>query len=442
MSVNGTGLNYKDDGTIYIENYEELISQLLKSVTLVHCYENNFYYRYNEKTGVFQELDETRQKKIVLRYLQSIGKGIWTPALEKNILATFPSFVKGVPKMNIRKNILTLDNGVLDLSTMTLESWSEKNRSTFRLPVKYDKTAECPVYDKFIEDVSVGDKILMNTLNEIVGYILSDSIEAGKLIALTGSGANGKSTFLKVVQSMLAEENISSISLSELNAKPFSRHFIADKKINIIYENDTKMTLSGMFSGITKSIVTGDAVNGEIKGGKNYSFTPNLKIVLAANTLPKIDEIPDTAVLRRYLVLPFRACFLSNADKGIFSKMQKERKGILLRGLEGLLRLQDNNYRFSYEKKSQKYIEEQVSQAFPICKFVNDYIKADKDSKITYNEIHNIYLMWAKRNGIDSLLSGKAFAEQVKRSLDKNYISYEMFKSGGSRGLKGIAIRK
>lgn len=236
--------------------------------------------------------------------------------------------------------------------------------------------------------------------------------------------------------------NISNISVNEINSKAFSRHFIADKRLNIIYEGESDMVMSELMRGAVKQIVTGDPTSAEIKGGRNYSFIPKLKLIMATNTFPRIDKIPDHATVRRLLILPFNNHFSADkADKDMLNKLLAEQSGILNRAIEGFIRLKENSWKFSYEEKSQKILLDMITSEFPTFEFAKERIVADTDQRLTYNELRQEFRIWCTKNNLAPILSDKEFAAELKQSLQKLDIPFDVSKSGGDRGLKGITFK-
>ncbi|MBE5949533.1 MAG: hypothetical protein E7261_10970 [Lachnospiraceae bacterium] len=430
-------------GKYVIDDYSLFMEDFFNTYTVVYSLQKNLYYLYDDSTGIYFEWSEILQKQTIKEYLDLIDTSMWTPKLERQILSAIPANVSVVAKMDCKKNILTLSNGVLNLKTLQLVKFSKKNLSTWRLNIAYNPYAKSPRYDKFIEEISCGDETMMLSLNEIMGYVLDESIKAHKLFIFCGDGSNGKSLFCDILSAMLADKNVSNIPITELNQKAFSRHFISDKRVNIVYENDTKMKLSQLFSGITKSIVTGDKINAEIKGGANYSFTSHLKMIIATNVLPEIDTIPNTAVTRRYLIIPFSAYFgPEKADKNLFSTLQKEAEGILIRAIEGMKRLQEQDYVFSYQKKSDKYLMHMVNDAFPVVGFVNEKIVVNPKGKVLYSDLRKAYSEYCNEKGAYEIYIGNEFPVQVKKILRDRNVRVEPLKSNGDRGLRGIQLKK
>ncbi len=426
------------NGLAYIVDFNEVLDDFLNDYPLYFYPTTAQFYQYKEAVGLFRVLEENEVRRYILLYLGDY----WNPKIENSMLNALPVYAKVIKELNDKKDVIVCKNGVLSLEDLKLRSFSRKYHATFGLDVPYDPKAVAETYDAFLVDIACGDKVLVDTLNELLGYILCSSIEAEKCIILCGSGANGKSTFLNLVTAFVGVENISNISVTEINAKSFARHFLADKRLNIIYEAESDMTISGLMKGAVKQIVTGDATSAEIKGGKVYSFIPKVKILAATNVFPKIDRIPDHATARRLLILPFNNHFSPDkARKNMLSLLLNEQAGILNRAIEGLLRLKNNGWKFSYEQKSQQHLRDMVCSEFPVFEFVEEKIVADTESRVTYQVLRNAFLKWCKQNGVTSLRSEREFASELKQSLAKLDIPYDKSKSGGERGISGIALK-
>ena len=299
--------HYRDIYDLSDKLEDELIASIIKTIPNP---ENIISDSAIEKT-LSEFLEENDVRRLIYQYLQDC----WNPKLENSILTSLPVYAKVIKEFNDVKDIIVCKNGVFCLDDLQLKKFSSKYHSTFRLEAPYNPDANASTYDKFLKDISCNDAVLVDTFNELLGYVLCSSIQAEKLIIMNGFGANGKSTYLNLLTAFVGVDNVSNISINEINGKAFSRHFIADKRLNLIYEGETDMVMSGLMRGAVKQIVTGDPTSAEIKMGKNYSFIPKLKLIMATNTFPQIDKIPDHATARRLLILPFNNHFSADKNK-------------------------------------------------------------------------------------------------------------------------------
>ena len=98
--------------------------------------------------------------------------------------------------------------------------------------MKYDPNAECPLIQKFLEEIT-GSKEDAEILIEVIGYCLYRSYPIQKALMLVGDGANGKTTFLRLLTRFLGHQNVSNRSLHELETNRFAKASLFGKLANI-----------------------------------------------------------------------------------------------------------------------------------------------------------------------------------------------------------------
>ena len=95
-------------------------------------------------------------------------------------------------------NLICLDNGTLDLSTMTLREHSPQDMLTLRVPVVYDAQAQCGEFEKTILEC-LPDPAVRAYFKRAVGYAFTGSPTAGAWFALNGDTGCGKSTVMNII---------------------------------------------------------------------------------------------------------------------------------------------------------------------------------------------------------------------------------------------------
>jgi len=96
-------------------------------------------------------------------------------------------------------------NGVLDLKTGKLREAKREDFITKMAHVEYDPSATCPRWELFLNQIMDGNKDLIAFLQRATGYTLTGLTVEQVLIFLIGLGANGKSVFQQVLQSLLGD---------------------------------------------------------------------------------------------------------------------------------------------------------------------------------------------------------------------------------------------
>lgn len=390
----------------------------------------------------YQRLNETKLKRLFYDYYEKYDPGGWNIGKTRHLLGVIDTLCD-FRTMTPKPNRISVNNGTLCLDgeqRLIESSWDPADDITYHLDFDYNPKAQCPVYDRFIRDIACDDKSLANTFNEVLGYTLSGEGGADKLFVLIGEGANGKSTYMKIIESMLGPDQVAHLPPHKMSEKMFYIHDMRRARANMVYELPSSTTLEELFNDTVKAIVVGDPVQAEIKGGDSYSLKLPTKIIVATNYLPKIKSVPGEAVLRRYLLLPFNASFSGDkVDRDIFRKILEEREGVLKRAVSGYRRLAKNSFRFSYEAESRNRISDAIEAYCPVFVFARDNIVAADGKRITYKVLRSRYTHWRREKcTIEDFMSDEAFSVELKRALSTLGIPYETYKSNGDRGIVGI----
>jgi putative DNA primase/helicase len=108
--------------------------------------------------------------------------------------------------------LLNTPNGTLNLQTGQLQAHNPGDLITRCLDTRYEPDAECPLWERTLEQVFAGDTDLINYIQRVMGYCLTGSVKEQVFFILYGGGANGKST---IIGCLSTRGNESQSSLSE-----------------------------------------------------------------------------------------------------------------------------------------------------------------------------------------------------------------------------------
>ncbi len=244
---------------------------------------------------------------------------------------------------------INFKNGVFDLRTGELSPHQREMGFRHALPFEYDEYAKCPIFEKFLTQVTGGDRDLGDVLLEYVGYAFSgDFPRQGKVLVLTGNGSNGKSTFLDLIRK-LGGPNCSSLNWSDIR-NTTTRLALEGKLFNVCEESPKDAMKDTSFF---KNISTGGEITVKKLYKQPYQVECRTKFIFACNELPTSDDT-TAGFFRRFLIVPFNVEFsdaLGNVDKGIREKLYEELPGIfnlVRRGYDCLTR----NGRFTEARAS------------------------------------------------------------------------------------------
>lgn len=163
-------------------------------------------------------------------------------------------------------------------------------------------------FDKlFIDWVGEKDKLL---LYQIVGYCLVDGYPIHTLFCLNGSGRNGKSTFLKIIQKSVGEDNVLTSSLEQLLHNRFETSRLYGKLACLMGETNFNLLRD---TDTLKKITGDDLIRGEYKMKSSFDFITHAKIIIATNSIPITLDRTD-GFYSRWIIQDFLHKFESKGD--------------------------------------------------------------------------------------------------------------------------------
>lgn len=308
--------------------------------------------------------------------------------------------------------ILT-QNGVFDLLNSTLGPDDPSLFFTHKFPFSWNENATCPTFDAFLQSVQPDEK-MRKTLLEAMAYTLFYDRPIHKCnFLLYGSGANGKSTFLKVLRAFLGEKNVSSVSMQSIEEHRFALYSMLDKHANVHADlGDTELETTSRF----KQITGGDAVDVEIKGGAYFSAQLHAKMFFSANHVPPVPD-HDPAFFRRWVLVPFTENFEGREDLGLEKKLttQSELDGIF-RKVAGLLPAMLARGGFEFAPKTEDTRELYLTLSRPLYRFIKDFLvyPSENDAPVSKNEVYRAYVEYAKKNN-KPLFNLQEFSKKLYR---------------------------
>jgi len=330
---------------------EDTIADILMKQSKAKYY-NLDYWRWEELCYVkFEEIDQiiqtlfdtTRDNRI--KYENTITKN--------KITRRYVSEVKGIIERSAVPEKVNLDlvackNVVIDITNRTI---NDKPNHEIFVPTKincsYDKNADCPNIDSFIELV-VGESY-KDAVYESFGNCLIPRYDSKKITLFKGPGDSGKSTLLRILEKVLGEWNYSAISCYDFKYQ-FRLYNIVDKLA--IISNDLPTGFLGDSNIGTLKVLSGnDNTFVEKKGKDGFMYRNRAKILYSSNFTPSLtkEQLQDDAFLRRWNIIKCEHKF-SMGDFDYDSLVtEEELSGLLNKMLSGAKRLMNNKYFFSKE---------------------------------------------------------------------------------------------
>lgn len=337
---------------------------------------------------------------------------------------------------------INFQNGYLDLGSMEFRPHTPDIGFRHVLDYAFDENAICPEWDAFLDRVLSGDKEMIQLVHEYLGYVLSgDECWASKCLVLKGEGANGKSTFLKVVRALIGSQNIMSAKINEFKNE-YSRQLLDGKLANIA-EETPKDGLAD--SAIFKDLVSGGTMTVRAIYGSPYSCEMKAKLIFSCNDLPGSSD-SSPALFRRLLIVPFLQTFDDDAaDPFIAKKLKKELPGILLRALHGYFSLTQRG-RFSESLTVKSAVSDFQKSSNPVAQWVERRVEVKKDSELGFkwvavDSLYRNYRGFAEEFGYMPL-NVENFSKTLRRVLKIDAQRFGRFRIKGkqARGILGLLV--
>lgn len=287
-------------------------------------------------------------------------------------------------------DLISVKNGILNVKTVELSEHKPNPIFIQQLPVEWNPNASCPNVKKFLSEILSPED--SSVIQEIVGYCLLRNYPLAKAVMFLGEGNNGKSTLLRLISSLLGEDNIATPSLHDLLSDRFAKAELYGKLANIHADIPAKkLGATGAFKMLTGQ----DLIYAQEKHKKPFTFRNYAKLLYSTNELPATDDTSE-AFWRRWILLKFPNQFPEGdpkTDPNILDKLTtpEELSGFLNWALEGLSRLLENK-RFTMTTTRKEIETEWVASTDSLRAFRMKYVSADSGYFVVKDDFYKSYL--------------------------------------------------
>jgi putative DNA primase/helicase len=315
-----------------------------------------------------------------------------------------PGWIKDEQVLPAPIGVVPFRNGLLDVErflegkTVLLPhspAWFSSNC----LPYDYDPAAACPAIDQYLREVLADDEQI-GLAEEWAGYSLTHDNRYQKLLFLLGTKRSGKTTMLELLTKLVGEANVFGGSLQSL-AGEFGLASLVGKQLLTTSE----MHLAGQDGKravqVLKNLTGGDRVAVNRKGRDIVSMVLPVRIVLAANQLPRLPD-DSNALAARMLVLHFPNSYLGKEDYGLGARLAAELPGLANKALLALRRLHERG-RFVQPERGQGFLADFENLSAPVEEFLADYCEEGPDR---WESTENLYWAWVEFCGLAGHESG------------------------------------
>lgn len=361
---------------------------------------------YVYKDGVYVQ-GNTFIEAAMIKYIPRLTKSRRTEILEY-ITLVMTDEAEPAPS-----NLIAFKNGIYDIVKDEMLPFDPKHIITNKINFDYNPNAKSELVKNTMRKISCNNDEIIMLLYEVAGYCLFRKSELGKSFILSGKGANGKSTYLDMIRTMLGFENVASLDLSELCSE-FKNSTIVGKLANIGDD------ISGDFIpdvSVFKKLCTGEALTFNEKFKQPYQASSYAKLLFSANSVPRMGKTKDSyAIKRRVVIVPFKARFTKDdPDYSPFIKYElREAANIeyfIKMAVEGLKCVLENN-EFTTCEVIEKEMETYEIENNSVLSFIdNGDVKIENES---VGEIYLSYSVYCRESNLQAM-SKIAFSKEIQK---------------------------
>lgn len=323
-----------------------------------------------------------------------------------------PRIISSAEGFDTEPWLVVCDNGVLDLRSAKLKPHTPSMLLTKAIALPYESSAQAYHWEKFIGEVTCGDKELARFIQKAVGYSLTGENSEQCLFLMTGHGSNGKSTFINTVLALLGEYGLTSqfstFAEQDRSGRP-SSDLVRLRGMRLVAASEGQQN-ERLDEGLVKQLTGGDKITARGLYQSEFEFTPTHKLWLATNHLPLIRGT-DRGIWRRMRRIPFNASFEGRADVNLAAKLLKELPGIFAWAVQGCIAWQMEGLETpeSVRKATEEYQEAMDS----VGSFLREECVKHGKARVKSSALYGAYQVWAKSNG-EFQMSNKVLSQRLK----------------------------
>ena len=323
---------------------------------------------------------------------------------------------EGIPlpasKLDTKNLVLGVNNGVISLASGGLITGSTKDLYlTKKATVCFDPEARCPTWHAFLHQVLGGDEDFIRFIQKAVGYSLTGDTSEQVLFFLYGVGANGKSTFVNTLQTILGDyAQQAQVSTFMTKGKGAINNDIARLRGSRFVATTETEEGSRFNESELKQLTGGDTITARFLHQEHFEFKPNFKLWISGNHKPYIQG-NDIGIWRRIKLIPFEVSVAPDEqDKELTTKLLAESSGILNWALEGCRMWLDEGLGGCdvVNKATRAY----RSEMDVISGWVNECCILDINAGAPSSVLYESFRLWAHENG-EYVVNNRKFKQKL-----------------------------
>jgi putative DNA primase/helicase len=334
--------------------------------------------------------------------------------------------------------LLGTPGGVVDLRTGELRQASRDDYITKQTMVApAERGAECPMWHRFLDEVTCGDHQLCRFLLQFFGYSLTGDVREESLLFLFGLGANGKGTLIRTIARIMGDYAVAA-DMATFTASKHDRHPTELARFagaRLVTASETEQGRTWAWSRIKEMTGNEGRMSARFVYKDHFEFEPTAKLVFTGNHKPNLPST-NQATARRMRLVPFEFVAREPDDR-LKARLETEAPAILRCLIDGSLDWQANGL-----QRAQCEVEatgEYLAEQNVFAQWVDAECTTGSDDSATFATLFASWVAFAQAHGEEAGTS-RDFAQRMRavgfRDIKHVPGHHDM------RGYRGIALKR
>ena len=299
---------------------------------------------------------------------------------------------------------LNVENGTLEFERAEEGFQAKGRRREFRredlitkmAEVEFDPSAECPLFDRFLEEVQP-DPEMRQFLDVWAGYNMLGLADAQKMAVFHGQGSNGKGVWIQTIAHILGDYAWAAAIETFIDQGRYRKGSDASPDLaalagrRMVYANEPEE--GAKFSdGLIKAMTSDEPI-----GGVRELMKPPFELLVtftntvSANHKPKIGT--DHGIQRRMQLIPLGVIIADDrADPQLKNKLKAEASGIFNRMIRGAIEYLTTG--LSQPEAIKAATKEYLEENDLLGQFLALVVVDAPGEKLGATDLHRIFAAW------------------------------------------------
>jgi putative DNA primase/helicase len=299
-------------------------------------------------------------------------------------------------------------NGVVNVLTGEVREPSPDLWVHSALSFDWDPHAECPAWEKFLDEVFPDDSESKQFIEEWMGYCMTEETRFQKGAMLIGEKRSGKGTITNVLRQLVGAGSYIGLSFDTWVPNENSRQPLIGKRVGVFADVRFKQGraygssydpggINHISAGLLLNITGEDPLSIPRKFIGPWDGQLRLKLMLISNEVPNLNDASGV-LPSRFIKVRFAKSFFGREDVNLRGKLAAELSGIAARCVAAYQRLCTRG-RFIQPFSATALEHAVLAASDPFAAMALECFEADHEGMVIKTVAYSHFEWWCEHNG-------------------------------------------